>query len=254
MNSTSRPAIAARGFTLVEILVTLSVIAVLIAILIPTLSGARLAVGQTKSLANLRSLGVTIEHYASAKRSQYPYYEAGATMHLVTPELDTTQGAAMSPHWHIDKMWPVLMHDIAPWDEHLLTWYSPGREHAGPPNTIPLIVGFGAGPVSYHYSNSFIASPRVWNGRGDATEDDIGPVNVAAVAHTSAKVVMFDYDRAYIRRSITASDPRPLLFADGSAAARLDTDAADPVPNVLNAPEYPRRYHDTPDGVLGRDF
>ena len=241
------------AFTLVELLVTISIIAVLLAIAIPTLSNTRSVARQAQSLANLRSIGVTLELYAAEHNSQYPFYQAGDPMRLSSRQ-STPGGLSMSPHWHIDKMWPVLMHNTAPWDEHLLSWYSPGREHIGPPNTIPLIVGFGPGPVSYHYSNSFTASPRVWNGDNNATENDIGPVNITAVAHPSAKVIMFDYDRAYITRQVAARDPRPLLSADGSASTRLDSDAAQPVPNPLNAPEYPRRYHDTPNGVLGRDF
>ena len=242
------------GFTMIELLVSISIIAVLLSIVLPTLTNARTATKQLQSVVNLRSLGVTLSLYIADHNERYPFYYVGDPIHMVPPDLDTTGGAQLSPVWQLDKMWPVLMHDTAPWEEHLASWYSPGREHLGPPMTIPLVVGFGTGPVSYHYSNSFIASPRVWNGLGDATDDDIGPVNATAVGHPSAKVVMFDYDRAYITRSANARDPRPLLFADGSASARLDSEATEPVPNVLNVPEFPRRYHDTPDGVLGRDF
>lgn len=174
-------------------------------------------------------------------------------MHVVPPFQDESNGISMSTVWNIDKMWPTLMHEVAPWEEHLQSWYSPGRRHEGFPNVIPMVIGVGSiGPVSYHYSNSFIASPRVWNGVGDATEDDIGPISMTAVAHPSSKVIMLDFDRAYLPRQ-TLRDSRPLLFADGSASSRLDSEANPPVANPLYF-NTSRIYHCTPDGVLGRDF
>jgi len=53
-----------RAFTLIELLVVVAIIALLIAILLPSLSAAREQGKQAKCLANLKSIGLTLQAYA----------------------------------------------------------------------------------------------------------------------------------------------------------------------------------------------
>jgi prepilin-type N-terminal cleavage/methylation domain-containing protein len=62
-----------RAFTLVELLVVIGIIAILIAILLPTLSRAKSQANSVACLANLRSSGQAIEIYVGQNKGVLPY-------------------------------------------------------------------------------------------------------------------------------------------------------------------------------------
>jgi len=61
-----------RAFTLVELLVVIGIIAVLVGVLLPAMSGARDVARTTSCLGNLRQLALAAQHYVITNRGQFP--------------------------------------------------------------------------------------------------------------------------------------------------------------------------------------
>jgi len=80
-----------RGFTLIEILVSIGVIAVLAAIAIPSLNIARARADSAKCISHLRSLGVSLNLYLTDHQMTMPDIEASrASKTDDVPVIDNT--------------------------------------------------------------------------------------------------------------------------------------------------------------------
>ncbi len=240
-----------RGFTLVELLVSIGVIAVLLGLLTPSLMRARVTAYETKAVAQIRDIGLTVELYLQGERDTYPWHAPGEPYFYAPPGTPTGSIISSDDPWSMRYFWPVTMHRVAPWQEHYVSWLGarPSLSADRPPwqSSEPGTSNYPA----YEYSNSFIGDPACWLPTGTPRPR---PMRQAAVRFPSSKALMYDQSRNYLPIAFQNNTRRAVLAADSSAALRDDRAALPPTPNRARPHMFTAIYHDTPGGVYGRDF
>lgn len=256
-----------RGFTVIELLVTIGVIGILLALLLPALSGARVSARQTVALGNVRSVGqnflqytndhVTFPFRAKGTRVEgQPPLTAGDPNVLVSAWWPEGSWIAVSDHWAQSYLWPGIVRPVKEWPGEHRTWISPGR-----PTTIDEIgaqIGV-ANLISVLYAHTFVAKPALFtrNSTGDASL--LAAVRPDEVAFPSNKVMLWDQHVAYLtkepKRGVSGfyEAPTPMAFADGHGDVKDPTTANPGVPNPLNM-NNSAPINSTENGVRGRDF
>jgi prepilin-type N-terminal cleavage/methylation domain-containing protein/prepilin-type processing-associated H-X9-DG protein len=71
-----------RGFTLIELLVVISIIALLIGILLPALGKARASAMASKSLNNVKQMGISLGYYHNDNKFAYPIHSFPSGGHI----------------------------------------------------------------------------------------------------------------------------------------------------------------------------
>src|SRR5687768_14440415 len=100
-----------RAFTLVELLVVIGIIALLVGILLPTLTRARAAASRVQCLSNQRQLMMAVAMYQNRFKGSPPDYvkdaspNPGAGHRLFNPELDPTSPSYGGDPRHAYQGW-----------------------------------------------------------------------------------------------------------------------------------------------------
>ncbi len=220
------------GFTVVEILVVVAIVASLAALLFPVFAKARARGRQTACLSNLRQLGLAVFQYAQDSDDRYPY--GGDAIDLST---DIWQNGQNSKYWpqilRMQVSHLTLPNVMAGYVKNRDLWRCPsddGFDEAGAFEDIPLSAHpscFQAFGMSYSYTTLLaldgrtLGGVRAWSRQPPYSEHE--PVNVPLFS---------DQVGHWHGGSVRHEGRLNMVMVDGHAAS-VNRDSADQLNNIL---------------------
>ena len=204
------------GFTLVEVLLVVAVVAVLAAIVLPTLGRAKEKAKQAACLSNLRQLGLGLQLYLGDWHQRFPYawtpafcepWAAYRNSLPMQPE-EASVAYALRPYLNDDRVW-ICPADIG----------DPWRQPKQPPSPMHKRLG-----SSYIYAGlDYLVA---WNPNPGST---VAGKRLGELRRPSSVVLLFEY-RPWHSAKLAGRLHAPeqlwnLLFGDGHAATLKDEEA-----------------------------
>ena len=161
---------SAKGFTLVELLVVIGIIALLIGILLPVLSRARGSANQVSDQANLRSLGQGFIMYSQENDNSAPYGIAAGVYNSATGQYDIVPDP--TGDWYLIHTWATQINhmlaetqdnEIWPTDDASNPWTQQVRNPLQPFLRSPGVDGGLNSILTYTVNPNVMTSPGPLN-------------------------------------------------------------------------------------------
>lgn len=239
-----------RGFSIIELLVIVFVIALLLTLLLPELSSVRRVAREAASSTRVKEISAAVTAYSRDAREVFPYAAPGERVQMRD---DLT--ISSSDPFALEYLYRGLLSSQLPWPAFREVWLSPSARRSEAEGD--------AGLPSYLYAWAFAARPRLWDPDHQPTASDLGASNWSAVRSPSRKVMILDHELAYVPKGsaqwigVDRADPVAMAFVDGHAALKRPSDASSPIGNRLQADTSRRResrVFNTRDGIAGADY
>jgi len=236
------------GFTIIEILVSVGIIAILLALLLPSLHSARIRGDELRSTINARSNAAAIDAYADRSKGAFPIPVAGE----VYPTGCENQWLGFS-RWATVYNWPQLVFS----DEELRVAIR--NELISPRRVIPPDRGDCGYVTSYALARSLLAPPDAWDDPPLPVAMNTPSATRSQVVFPSRKALLWDSTVSYrpqppLRNGDDLAVETPVAFLDGHVKPLRPIDARTPTNAPGGSGSPASRLHDTPNGVRGIDY
>ncbi len=247
------------GFSLIELLVVIGVIAVICAIALPSLWGARRQARSKVSLANLHGhIGVMMV-YAADNRDAWPTPSPDPILRITFKE-----AASEYPRFAFSSFWNYILAD---------SYYNGQAENRSfyPPDYVTDVIKTPSGFTPYTLTCTAIANAEFWNPKTRTGPDQWGGAKHSDVLYPAKKSALINIYPAFIQyqnRLLTKDAPLTLEIAlvDGSAKVvgvrdtidgyssgeRLRVGTSTGKDGTYHASDWPFGCH-TIEGMRGRD-
>ena len=226
---------ASAGFTLIETIVVVAVVAVLVAISLPALRGVREAGRSTRSLSAHRQLAASWGTYADASAGSYPYPRSADFLNLDhTPVVSIATRTYLWAH-HILRHDPDVIHILYPPE-----W--PVRAQSGRWDRPE--------PHAFFASGTFFADPEYFDPEIEPLPKHERAIRSHEVVYPSSKMLFQDISRTGLLSSGDVSST--FAFVDASAMV-VGPDGLDGDWVVRPNMFFVGPGHSTLHGVQGRD-